>query len=57
MLRSDMSAILLVSQDAEGLASAGINLTGHSDHGFAHVVGFRDPDGPHVELLEPIESA
>ena len=37
---------------ARRLDAAEIAHTGVSDHGFALVVSFRDPDGNHVELLQ-----
>jgi catechol 2,3-dioxygenase-like lactoylglutathione lyase family enzyme len=40
---------------AERLASCGFMAAGPHDHGFAQVVVFRDPDGNHVEILEPAE--
>jgi len=52
--------IALRTSDVQGaarrLADAGIPVTGPSDHGFAEVASFRDPDGHHVELLQPRES-
>jgi catechol 2,3-dioxygenase-like lactoylglutathione lyase family enzyme len=49
--------IALRTPDAAGAADR-LKETGHLangpfDHGFAHVVSFRDPDGNHVELLQP----
>jgi len=38
---------------AQRLSAGGIQATGPYDHGFAQVVSFRDPDGNHVEILEP----
>ena len=38
---------------ARRLAAIGYAATGPYDHGFAQVVTFRDPDGNHVEILEP----
>ena len=38
---------------ANKLSASGIAHTGVRDHGFALVVSFRDPDGNHVEVLEP----
>ena len=37
---------------ADRLAAAGTQASGPSDHGFAWVVTFRDPDGNHIEILE-----
>jgi len=37
----------------ERLAAHGFKAVGPHDHGFAQVVVFRDPDGNHVEILEP----
>lgn len=49
--------VLLNSSDvtalAERLMSSGTDPNGPYDHGFAHVVSFRDPDGNHVEVLQP----
>ena len=41
------------AQVAERLQQSGITPNGPFDHGFALVVSFRDPDGNHVEVLEP----
>jgi catechol 2,3-dioxygenase-like lactoylglutathione lyase family enzyme len=38
---------------ARRLAASGFAAVGPYDHGFALVVTFRDPDGNHVEILEP----
>jgi len=38
---------------AERLVALGCKAAGPHDHGFAQVVVFRDPDGNHVEILEP----
>jgi catechol 2,3-dioxygenase-like lactoylglutathione lyase family enzyme len=38
---------------AQRLAAAGFEAAGPYDHGFALVVAFRDPDGNHVEVLQP----
>jgi catechol-2,3-dioxygenase len=38
---------------ARRLAASGVEVTGPHDHGFAQVLSFRDPDGNHVEVLEP----
>jgi predicted enzyme related to lactoylglutathione lyase len=37
---------------AERLSASGVKVTGPTDHGFGHVVSFRDPDGNHVSVLE-----
>ena len=37
------------------LDAAEVDHTGVSDHGFALVIAFRDPDGNHIELLQPKE--
>lgn len=37
---------------AESLRAAGIEVPGPTDHGFAWVVAFRDPDGNHFEVLQ-----
>lgn len=37
---------------AERLREADVEASGPYDHGFAHVVSFRDPDGNLVEVLE-----
>ena len=39
-------------QVADNLANAGVVYNGPHDHGFAHVVSFRDPDGNHIEVLQ-----
>jgi len=41
---------------AERLVAGGFEATGPYDHGFAQVVTFRDPDGNHVEILEPVQA-
>ena len=41
---------------ADRLDAADINHTGVTDHGFALVIAFRDPDGNHVELLQEKEN-
>jgi catechol-2,3-dioxygenase len=38
---------------AERLQARGVAVTGPHDHGFAQVLSFRDPEGHHVEVLEP----
>ena len=35
----------------EKLREAGIEVA-PADHGFAHVLAFRDPDGNHIEILQ-----
>jgi catechol 2,3-dioxygenase-like lactoylglutathione lyase family enzyme len=45
---SDVGAV------ARRLAANGFPVVGPYDHGFARVLAFRDPDGNHVEVLEPI---
>ena len=40
---------------AQRLQAGGFKAVGPYDHGFAQVVTFRDPDGNHVEILEPIQ--
>ena len=51
--------IALRTADAAGVArrleSYGFEAAGPHDHGFAQVVVFRDPDGNHVEVLEPTQ--
>lgn len=42
-----------LDQLAEKLSQRGVELSGPSDHGFADVISFRDPDGNHVEVLQP----
>jgi catechol-2,3-dioxygenase len=37
---------------ARRLAARGVKVTGPTDHGFADVISFRDPDGNFVSLLE-----
>jgi predicted enzyme related to lactoylglutathione lyase len=34
------------------LCSQGVRVTGPTDHGFGHVISFRDPDGNHVSIIE-----
>lgn len=43
---SDLKAV------AKRLSANGIKSTGPTDHGFAQVISFRDPDGNHIEILE-----
>ena len=43
---SDLKAV------AKRLSAEGVKVTGPSDHGFGHVVSFRDPDGNFVSILE-----
>jgi len=38
---------------AAHLRARGVECTGPSDHGFALTLSLRDPDGNHVELLQP----
>jgi len=40
---------------AQRLRASGFKAAGPYDHGFAQVVTFRDPDGNHVEILEPAQ--
>jgi catechol 2,3-dioxygenase-like lactoylglutathione lyase family enzyme len=51
--------IALRTSDAEAVArrlkASGHPAAGPYDHGFAQVVVFRDPDGNHVEILEPVQ--
>ena len=37
---------------AERLTARGVKVTGPTDHGFGHIVSFRDPDGQLVSVLE-----
>ena len=37
---------------AERLSARGVKVTGPTDHGFAQVVSFRDPDGNFISVLE-----
>jgi catechol-2,3-dioxygenase len=37
---------------AERLSARGVKVTGPTDHGFGHVLSFRDPDGNFVSVLE-----
>jgi catechol 2,3-dioxygenase-like lactoylglutathione lyase family enzyme len=37
---------------AERLAAHGVKVHGPTDHGFGHIVSFRDPDGHLVSVLE-----
>jgi catechol-2,3-dioxygenase len=37
---------------ARRLKASGVKVVGPTDHGFARVVSFRDPDGNHVSILE-----
>ena len=34
------------------LSANGVKATGPTDHGFANVISFRDPDGNHITILE-----
>jgi catechol-2,3-dioxygenase len=43
---SDLKAV------TKRLSASGIKLTGPTDHGFANVVSFRDPDGNLISVLE-----
>jgi catechol-2,3-dioxygenase len=43
---SDLKAV------ARRLSSRGVKVTGPTDHGFAQIISFRDPDGNSVSLLE-----
>ena len=43
---SDLKAV------AERLSAHGVKVTGPTDHGFAQVISFRDPDGNLVSVLE-----
>jgi catechol 2,3-dioxygenase-like lactoylglutathione lyase family enzyme len=49
--------IALTTRDAgvaaERLRAAGVKAPDPTDHGFAWVLAFRDPDGNHIELLQP----
>ena len=38
---------------ANNLKTFGVAFNGPTDHGFADVISFRDPDGNHVEILQP----
>lgn len=42
---------------AKRLVASGFKAVGPYDHGFAQVVAFRDPDGNHIEILEPIAAS
>jgi catechol-2,3-dioxygenase len=37
---------------AERLSASGFKVTGPTDHGFADVISFRDPDGNFISVLE-----
>jgi catechol-2,3-dioxygenase len=37
---------------AQRLSASGIKVTGPTDHGFADVISFRDPDGNFISVLE-----
>jgi catechol 2,3-dioxygenase-like lactoylglutathione lyase family enzyme len=37
---------------AKRLSASGVKVTGPTDHGFGHVVSFRDPDGNSVLVIE-----
>jgi catechol 2,3-dioxygenase-like lactoylglutathione lyase family enzyme len=37
---------------AKRLSASGVKVTGPTDHGFGHVVSFRDPDGNSVMVIE-----
>jgi len=43
---SDLKAV------AKRLSASGVTATGPTDHGFGHIVSFRDPDGNFVSILE-----
>ena len=43
---SDLTAV------AERLSAGGVEVTGPTDHGFAHAVSFRDPDGNLISVFE-----
>jgi catechol-2,3-dioxygenase len=34
------------------LSASGVKVTGPTNHGFAHAVSFRDPDGNHISVFE-----
>jgi catechol 2,3-dioxygenase-like lactoylglutathione lyase family enzyme len=38
---------------AERSSACSYTASGPHDHGFAQMVTFRDPDGNHIEILEP----
>ena len=54
---SQSPVIVLQTNDAEAVArkvaAAGLEVAGPSDHGFALVAAFRDPDGNQIEVLQP----
>jgi catechol-2,3-dioxygenase len=37
---------------AKRLSARGVKMTGPTDHGFGHILNFRDPDGNSVSVLE-----
>jgi catechol 2,3-dioxygenase-like lactoylglutathione lyase family enzyme len=37
---------------AKRLSARGVKVTGPTDHGFGHILNFRDPDGNSVSVLE-----
>lgn len=43
---SDLKAV------AKSLSANGVQATGPTDHGFAQVISFRDPDGNHITIVE-----
>jgi hypothetical protein len=43
---SDVKAV------AKSLSANGVKANGPTDHGFGHVVSFRDPDGNFVSIIE-----
>ena len=43
---SDLKAV------AKRLSANGVKANGPTDHGFAQVISFRDPDGNHITILE-----
>lgn len=53
---SQSPVIVLASDDVKAVArkleEQGIEPNGPFDHGFAHTVSFRDPDGNHIEVLQ-----
>jgi catechol-2,3-dioxygenase len=37
---------------AKRLAARGVDAKGPADHGFGHILSFRDPDGNHITVVE-----
>jgi catechol-2,3-dioxygenase len=56
-IRSSRSPVIAFSTSdlkavAKRLSASGVKVTGPTDHGFAQVISFHDPDGNFVSILE-----